>query len=109
MKTFVQEGNSLTLTAPTGGVVSGLPYVIDAMPVVASYTASEGEDFVCVRTGVFQLKVDASATPTQGAKAYLKTDNTVTTTATGNKLIGAFVGPKDAASFAEVLLPGLLA
>jgi predicted RecA/RadA family phage recombinase len=109
MKNYIQGGNELTLTAPSGGAVSGTAYLIGSVVVVAKVTADEGELFVGSRCGVFSLPALAT-TPTEGAKAYLiAASNTVTTVATSNTLIGAFVTAKDANNDAEVLLTGQIA
>lgn len=89
MKNYIQPGDTLELTAPSGGVVSGTGYLIGALFVVAAVTAAEGATFAAKVTGVISLaKVSAQAW-TEGAKVYW--DNTaknVTTTASGNTLIG---------------------
>ena len=90
-KNFVQHGNTLSLVAPTGGVVSGMVYLIGALAVIAEHTAAEGELFEGTTVGVYSLPKVSADTPAQGAKAYLKADGTaVTTTATSNTLIGVF-------------------
>ena len=45
MKNFVQPGDVVELTAPSGGVVSGTVYLIGALVVVATVTAAEGAKF----------------------------------------------------------------
>lgn len=105
MKNFIQEGNVLTLTAPTGGVVSGQGYLIGALFVVALVTALESEPFTAVTKGVIKLPVTAANTPAAGGLAYWNnTAREVTTTASGNTLIGHFVSVKDAANQVEVLI-----
>ena len=54
MKNYVQHGDTLTLAAPTGGVVSGLPYLIGALFGVAMTSAAEGADFDFRLKGVFE-------------------------------------------------------
>lgn len=56
MLTFVQPGESLTLTAPSGspgGVVSGEPYLIGSLLVIALETADAGDPFDCQAEGVY--------------------------------------------------------
>lgn len=91
MKNHVQEGNTLTLVAPTGGVVSGMIYKISAIIAVANFTAAVGEDFEGDIIGVFELPKVSADTPSQGAKAYLLADGTaITTVSTANTLVGVF-------------------
>ena len=54
-KNYVQDGDVLTLTAPTGGVVSGSPYTIGSIACVALVTAAAGLPFAAKATGVFEL------------------------------------------------------
>lgn len=105
MKNFIQEGRQVTLTAPVGGVVAGTAYKINALVVVAHESADEGAKFIGYHVGVFSLPV-GSDTPAVGAKAYFKSNNTITTTASGNTLVGAFTSTKDSADNAEVLFTG---
>lgn len=89
MNNFVQIGENLTLTAPSGGVTSGLGYLIGSLFVVATVTADEGEAFVGRVIGVVTLVKTTGQAWTEGLKLYW--DNTakkVTSTAGGNTLIG---------------------
>lgn len=92
MKNFVQPGTNLDLIAPSGGVTAGLGYLIGALFVVASFTAAEGETFVGVREGVFELAATTHATDqafAAGDPVYWNdTTKKVTATATGNQRIG---------------------
>lgn len=89
MKTFVQPGEVLPLTAPSGGVVSGTAYLIGSLVVIALVTAAENARFSAMLTGVVEhAKVSAQAWA-EGAKIYW--DNSAknfTTTAGGNTLVG---------------------
>lgn len=89
MENYVQNGEQLSLTAPTGGVVSGSGYLIGSLFVVAATTAAETESFVGVTCGVFTLpKVSAQAW-TEGQKIYWDAANArCTTVATDGSLIG---------------------
>lgn len=97
MKNFVQYGESLSLVAPTGGVVGGKGYLIGSLFVVAGQTAAAGSPFTGYRRDVFDLdKVAATAIAT-GAKVYWdNTAHVVTPTAGTNVLIG--VATADAAA-----------
>lgn len=90
-KNYIQVGNTLVLVAPTGGVISGQLYVIGSLPVVAEFSAAEGDLFEGTACGVYQFPKTAANTPAAGAKAYYDTTlHQVTTTATANTLIGVF-------------------
>ena len=89
MKNFVQPGNTLDLTAPSGGVDAGNGYLIGALFGVAAVTAAEGESFAFDVVGVFTLPKASGAALAEGAKAYWdSTAKNVTGTASGNTLIG---------------------
>ena len=105
MKNWVQPGNIVTLTAPGGGVKSGDGFLVGALFAVAAFDATEGNDVEGARIGVFDLPKDASVI-TQGEAVYW--DNTakkITTTATGNTLVGkAVAGAGGSATRADVLI-----
>jgi predicted RecA/RadA family phage recombinase len=89
MENFVQPGDSLTFTAPSGGVVSGVAYLIGTIVVVATVTAAQGESFVGKATGVFLLDKTTSEAWAEGAKVYLNNStHKLTTTSGGNTLVG---------------------
>lgn len=70
MKTYIQPGEIVTLTAPAGGVLSGDAVLIGGIFGVACANAAEGAVFECQIEGVFELpKVSAQAW-TQGAPLY---------------------------------------
>lgn len=54
-RNFVQEGDTLTLIAPSGGVTAGQGYVIGASFVVALTSAAEGAKFDAATEGVFTM------------------------------------------------------
>lgn len=89
MKNFIQPGETLKFTAPSGGVVSGGAYKIGALVVVAVADAAEAAAFEGVVKGVFEVtKVSAQAW-TEGAKIYWDdTAKKFTTVSTSNTLVG---------------------
>lgn len=92
MKNYVQEGCTLTMTAPAGGVVSGSAYLIGGLIVVAQISAAEGQPFEGATEGVFDLPKADSQAWVEGAKVYWDNTNKVcTTTATSNTLMGCAV------------------
>jgi predicted RecA/RadA family phage recombinase len=54
-RNFVQEGDTLTLIAPSGGVTAGVGYVIGSLFVVALTTAAAGAKFDGATEGVFTM------------------------------------------------------
>lgn len=89
MKNYVQHGDTLDLTAPTGGVASGVPVKIGGQVVVPQVSAAEGKTFAAKTTGVFRL---AKATGQSWAECVtLYWDDTAkafTTTSTSNTKCG---------------------
>jgi predicted RecA/RadA family phage recombinase len=70
MRNYVQPGDSLTLTAPSGGVVSGTGYLIGAIFGVAAVTAAEAAAFELLIKGVFSLAKTSAQAWTEGQKIY---------------------------------------
>lgn len=90
MRNYVQPGDSLELTAPAGGVTSGVPKVIGDLFVVPSISAAAGSRFIGKTDGVFELpKVSAQAW-TEGAAIYFNPGTGLCSTAGagGGRLIG---------------------
>lgn len=69
-KNYVEDGESPTLIAPAGGVVSGGAYVIGTLACVALVDADAGQPFAARVVGVFSLPVTAGLLA--GAKVSLK-------------------------------------
>lgn len=89
MRNHVQEGRTLTVPAPAGGVVSGGMVLIGRIFGVAASTADEGEDVALSVEGVFELPKASADAVTIGAALYHDADNDVlTTTATDNTRVG---------------------
>jgi len=88
MKNYVQDGDILTFTA-AANIASGDGVLQGSLFGVAATAAATGEDFAASIEGVFDLP-KATGAITAGAKVYWNsTSGNVTTTATGNTLIGA--------------------
>jgi predicted RecA/RadA family phage recombinase len=107
MKTYVQPGESVTLTAPYD-VLSGAGFKVGQVFAVATVDALSGVSLVGQRTGVVDIaKVSAQAW-TQGALIYW--DNSAklaTTTATSNLLIGgAAAAAANPSATGRVILSG---
>lgn len=92
MKNFIQEGKSLTLTAPYD-VASGAGALIGATFGVASNDVLSGVEGVFQLEGVYPLakSTAASSGGAQGARAYwITATKLITASASGNTLIGVF-------------------
>lgn len=96
MRNFIKPGETITLTAPSGGVVAGTGYKIGDLFVVAVNSVAATLPFEGQVTGVFELpKLEAQAW-TEGALVYWDDSNDeATTVATGNLLIGVAAAVAD--------------
>lgn len=89
MRNYVQPGENMTFTAPGGGVVSGLGYLIGALFVIATTTQDAGDLFVGLAVGVVSYTKPGTQAWTEGAKIYWDDGaKKMTTTAGGNTLVG---------------------
>lgn len=75
MKNFVQKGYSLDLTAPAGGVVSGVGYVIGSFLAIAQANAAAGEKFAGAVEGVFAMPKLVTDVMGEGAKVNFNNTN----------------------------------
>lgn len=92
MKNFVQAGDYVTFIAPTGGVVSGVPVVVGSLVVIPAFSAAATYECEGAVNGVYEVDKLSTDTPAQFAKAYWDaTNKRVTTTASGNTLMGVFM------------------
>lgn len=89
MKNYIQPGDTLTLTAPSGGVLSGGGYIIGDLFVVSTVTAAVGLPFAAKTTGVFELPKLSAQAWTEGVVVYWDATNSrCTTVGTSNRPIG---------------------
>ncbi len=96
MKNFIQKGNAITVLAASA-VISGAGTLVEDTFGVAAGDAESGEEFVLNLGGVYALPAVAAQTANQGKKAYWKADTKeVTSTASGNFLIGFYAIAKEA-------------
>ncbi len=70
MRTYIQPGLTLTLTAPTGGVVAGTPLLIGTLVVVPATTAAQTLPFDGHVEGVFTCPKATGAAWTEGQVLY---------------------------------------
>lgn len=88
MKNFVQNGDTVTVDTPAGGVISGAGVLLGALFGVAAYTSPEGGPLEILTEGVFDLDKAGDAFGA-GDKVYFDaTAKVATATATGNAWVG---------------------
>lgn len=85
---FVQPGNTITLTAPSGGVVAGKLYIINNTAAVALTSAAQGAQFEAAVEGVFDLPKAPSQAWLEGAR--IMWDNTANQRASNATTAGFF-------------------
>lgn len=89
-RAFIQRGDVMTFTAPSGGVTAGTGVLIGALLVIPRTTAAQDEQFDGDVTGVVSHAKAASQAWTEGAVVYWDDTAKVFTTAatTGNYRAG---------------------
>ena len=89
MRNFIQEGDTITVPASSGGVVSGAVVIIGSLLGIATTTQAVTVPVAIKTTGVFELaKVSAQAWAI-GDKIYWdSTASLATTVSTSNTLMG---------------------
>lgn len=99
MKNFRQPADTIDLTAPVGGVVSGNGYKIGQIFGVAARTEAAGNIFPLMVEGAFDLPKTSAEAHAEGALVYWDdTAKKTTTTSTGNLLIGISIFPGGSAN-----------
>jgi predicted RecA/RadA family phage recombinase len=106
---YVQPGNVVTLTAPSGGVVSGSFYKIGSLVVCAMASAAVGAEFEAALNGVWSVTKETHATDqawTEGMAVYWdNTNSRFTKTSTSNTRCGyAAAAAGSTASSGQLLL-----
>lgn len=75
MSTFVQEGDTLDFTAPTGGVTVNVPALIAGFFVIPKITAAAGVRFSAYTVGAHTLPKPSGETWTEGQPAFWDATN----------------------------------
>ncbi len=70
MKTYISAEDVLSLTAPSGGVLTGIGYVIDSLFVVAQASVAQTLPFAAIAAGVVDLPKLSTAVFTEGEKIF---------------------------------------
>lgn len=92
MDTFVQPGDVLEFTAPSGGVVTGVPKQIGQILVIPAVTAAINVRFNGSVAGVFSVPKIGSQAWTEGAVVFWDSGNgRFTTSGAGNLQAGIAV------------------
>ena len=76
MNNYIQPGNVVDLTAPAGGVVGGMGYIIGGIFGVAVRDAAEGEKVGFQVKGVVELPKDTATAMSEGDLVEWKTADT---------------------------------
>jgi len=102
MKTFIQNGDVITIPAPTGGIASGDGVLVGNLFGVAAATVPEGEPAEVATTGVYTLPKAASAVLVLGARvSWDNAAKAVMTPGTGRYPIG--IAAEDAGNGATTI------
>ncbi len=85
MKNFLQPGETITVTAPLGGVKGGDGIVVGNLFGICAYHAAAGEPVEITVEGVFELP-KASGQINEGARVWWSTTDSNVKNATGTGL-----------------------
>ena len=89
MKNYIQEGDTLVVTAPAGGVTSGQLVLAGTTPGVAQNDAAASAEVVLRTEGVFELPKVAGTAIGVGVKVYYDAiAKNITLTSAGNTPVG---------------------
>lgn len=105
MKNFVQDGDVISVTAPYA-LTSGQGCLVGSLFGIAVNDYENGAAAEIRRDGVFDITALSTDTASQGAKLYWdNTNKRLTTTASGNTLVGvATVAKTSGQTTARILL-----
>ena len=91
MRNFIQPGKVLTMTAPTGGVISGEFVKIGSIFGVAAISADEGAAFELSTGEVYELPKNSAEAWTEGVAIYADANGIMTIVSTSNTKVGVAV------------------
>jgi predicted RecA/RadA family phage recombinase len=101
---FIQEGKTLDFTPQSADVVSGQVITMGTIGGIAKTDIKQGKTGAVHICGVFSV-AKATGAITQGQKLYWNSSNSnLTTTATGNTLLGVAAAPAVSADATAKLL-----
>jgi predicted RecA/RadA family phage recombinase len=91
-KTYVQPGHTITVAAPTGGVLSGDGVLIGTLFGIAQYDAVEGADAEILTAGVVEIPKTSALQIDVGDRLFWDaTNKVVNKTATAQVCVGVAV------------------
>ena len=92
MKTYIQPGHSLTVTTPTGGVLSGQGVLIGTLFGIAQYDAIDGAEVEILTEGVVEIPKTSALPIDVGDRLFWDaTNKVVNKTATAQVCVGIAV------------------
>ncbi len=92
MKSYIAPGKSITLTAPTGGVVSGDGVLIGTLFGIAQFDAIEGAEVEILTEGVVEIGKTSALQIGVGDRLFWDaTNKVVNKTATAQVCVGVAV------------------
>jgi predicted RecA/RadA family phage recombinase len=92
MKSYVQPGKSLTVTAPAGGMLSGQGVLIGTLFGIAQYDAVEGAEVEILTEGVVEIPKTSALQIDVGDRLFWdSTNQVVNKTATAQVCVGIAV------------------
>ncbi|MFZ5959848.1 DUF2190 family protein [Pseudomonas knackmussii] len=98
MKTFIQNGDVITVPAPAGGTVSGKLYKVGAIVGVAATSEAAGDPVALKTTGVFEQSKTSAQAWAVGDLVYLNTGTGVLSNASASGLVLVGVATEVAAN-----------
>lgn len=109
MKNYIQSGQTMPYTAPSGGIAAGAVVISNKIVGIAASSGAEGTSVQVNLGGVYELAKAAGAVA-QGALVYWAAGaGNVTTTSSGNTLIGrAFAAAADGDTTIQVILNSMI-
>lgn len=107
---LVADGRTITVPAPTGGAVSGVPFLLGGLLLVPITSADEGDPVACATEGVFTLpKLSTDDMSTQGVPVFWNDSNAevqLTGAATTVRVGSVFAAAGAATTTVQVRLNG---
>ncbi|GAB3464099.1 DUF2190 family protein [Azotobacter salinestris] len=98
MKSYIQPGDIVIVTAPAGGTVSGQIYKVGSIIGVAATTETAGDPVELKLTGVFALNKTSAQAWAVGDPVYMNTSTRVLTNASAAGLVLVGVATEVAAN-----------
>lgn len=106
MRNFVQPGDNIEITVPSGGITSGVGVLIGGLFGVAEVTAAQGEKANIRTRGVVAIAKTSALAINEGDSLYWdNTNRVVNKTATSQKLVGvAVLGAANPSATVQMLI-----